>query len=53
MNALTPPTTVCSMVTPSFSRASRRVGAPASASRLINSFHSAALFGLAFQFGTR
>jgi hypothetical protein len=53
MNAFTPPMTVSSMVTPSFSRASLRAGAPAAAALAITSFHSAALLGLAFQVGTR
>src|SRR5437763_2799614 len=53
MNALTPPTTVGSRVTPSFSRIPICAAALAAARRLINSFHSAALLGLAFQFGTR
>ncbi len=53
MNAFTPPITVSSIVTPSFSRASWRAVAPAADAFSISCFHSAALFGFAFQFGTR
>ncbi len=53
MNTFTPPITPGSIVTPSFSRAARRCSAPAPASLVINSFHSAAVFGSAFQLGVR
>jgi hypothetical protein len=53
MKAFTPPITAGSITTPSLSRASSRAAAPAAASLLISSFHSAAVFGLAFQAGTR
>ena len=53
MKAFTPPITVGSKVTPSFSRASRRAAAPASASLAMRSFHSAALFGSASHAGMR
>jgi hypothetical protein len=53
MKAFTPPIMVGSMVTPSFSRTPTCAAALAVASLLISSFHSAALFGFAFQLGTR
>jgi hypothetical protein len=53
MNAFTPPIVLASMVTPSFSRTLFCAAAPAAARRPISSFHSVALFGSAFQFGTR
>ena len=53
MKAFTPPITVGSIVTPNLSRMGSCAAAPRAARVATSSFHSAALLGLAFQFGTR
>src|ERR1700694_5202660 len=53
MKAFTPPITAESIVKPSFSRMPSGAAAPRAARLATSSFHSAALLGLAFQFGRR